>query len=75
MSSEILDRITTLEREVTALKQAIGGSGRVKDWRRTVGMFEGDPLMEEIDKLTLQVREEDRRKARQRNRRRKSSKS
>ena len=33
-----------------------------KDWRRTAGMFDGDPLMQEIIEEGQRIREEDRRK-------------
>jgi hypothetical protein len=68
-------RVSALEREVTLLKQALVNGNAVKDWRRTVGMFEGDATMAEIDRLTLRVRDEDRKKAQRRRTRRKTTKS
>ena len=68
-------RLAALEQEVAALKQALANGSRVKDWRRTVGMFEGDETMMEIDRLTLKYREDDRKKARRRFAKRKPAKS
>jgi hypothetical protein len=42
------ERVTKLEKLVDELMHSVGTSGRKKDWRRTVGMFEGDPIMKEI---------------------------
>jgi hypothetical protein len=36
-----------------------------KDWRHTVGMFRGDPIMKEVIDGALQFREEERRLARE----------
>ena len=36
-----------------------------KDWRRTVAMFRGDPIMKEVIDGTLRLREEERRLARE----------
>jgi hypothetical protein len=36
-----------------------------KDWRRTVGMFRGDPIMKEVIDGALRLREEERRLARE----------
>ena len=44
------------------LLQRVDVSVRKKDWRRTAGMFDGDPLMREIIEEGQRVREEDRRK-------------
>jgi hypothetical protein len=64
----------TLEERVARLEQRLdelaGGRGskpqpRVKDWRRTVGMFRGDPIMKEIIDGALRLREEERQFARE----------
>jgi hypothetical protein len=76
MSANSLERrVTELEEEVAHLKKRLAEGAKVKDWRRTVGMFEGDATMEEIDRLTLKVREDDPRKARQKQRKRKAIES
>ena len=63
----------TLEERVTRLEELVDGlaGGKApnsqtpcKDWRRTVGMFRGDPIMKEIIDGALRLREEERRIAR-----------
>ncbi len=65
----IEERVAVLERELSALK-AQRGSGRVKDWRRTVGMFTDNPEMKELFAEAMKLREADRRKARRQLRKR-----
>jgi len=36
-------------------------TARKKDWRRTIGMFDGDPIMQEIMAEGRRLHEEDRR--------------
>jgi hypothetical protein len=50
-------RVATLESKV---EQLLRGSGRQKDWRRTLGMFAGDELMREINDEGRKIREADR---------------
>ena len=56
------EHVIKLERLVDMLLQRVDVSVRKKDWRRTAGMFDGDPLMREIIEEGQRVREEDRRK-------------
>jgi hypothetical protein len=56
------ERVIKLESLVDMLLQHVDVSVRKKDWRRTAGMFDGDPLMREIIEEGQRVREEDRRK-------------
>ena len=56
------ERVIKLEKLVDMLLQRVEVSVRKKDWRRTVGMFDGDPLMKEIIEEGQRVRDEDRRK-------------
>jgi len=59
------ERVTRLEKRLDELaqeRQANAHSPR-KDWRRTVGMFKGDPIMKEIIDEALRMREEERRDA------------
>ena len=56
------ERVIKLERLVETLLQRVEVSARKKDWRRTAGMFDGDPLMREIIEEGQCIREEDRRK-------------
>jgi len=64
----------TLEERVARLEQRLDelAGGRAskpqtmaKDWRRTVGMFRGDPIMKQVIDGALQLREEERRLARE----------
>ena len=61
---------TTLEERVTKLEKLVGElihkastPAYKKDWRRTIGMFEGDPIMKEIIEEGQRIREADRRQA------------
>ncbi len=56
------ERVAKLEQLVDVLRQRPDSSTRKKDWRRTVGMFDDDPLMKEIIEEGQRLREEDRRK-------------
>jgi len=58
-------RVAVLEQELSELK-ARPGNGRVKDWRRTVGMFTNNPGMKELFAEAMKLREADRSKARRR---------
>lgn len=64
----------TMEERVARLEQRLdelaGGRTRrpqspPKDWRHTVGIFCGDPIMKEVIDGALQLREEERRLARE----------
>lgn len=44
------------------LQQRVEIVARKKDWRRTAGMFDDDPLMREIIEEGQRIREEDRQK-------------
>jgi hypothetical protein len=49
-------RLADLERKVAELS----GKPTLKDWRRTVGMFEGSELMAQVDAEILAAREAER---------------
>jgi hypothetical protein len=55
------ERVTTLEQLVDALRRNTKTAERSTDWRRTVGMFDGDPIMQEIIEEGRRLRHEDRR--------------
>ena len=55
------ERVTTLEKLVAEIMHNADTSVRKKDWRRTIGMFDGDPIMKEIIDEGRRVREADRR--------------
>lgn len=55
------ERIAALEKTVADLVRDRRRPPRVKDWRRTLGMFAGDEVMKEINRLGREYREADRR--------------
>lgn len=57
------ERVTKLEKLVDELMHKAATPMYKKDWRRTVGMFEGDPIMKEIIAEGQRIRKEDRRQA------------
>jgi hypothetical protein len=56
------ERVMKLEKMMDNVLQNLDIPARKKDWRRTAGMFDGDPLMLEIIEEGQRIREEDRRK-------------
>jgi phage-related minor tail protein len=64
--SKLEARVADLERRLAELQRTVlaNGDAQTKDWRSTVGMFTGDPIMERIDAFALAYREADRRRAR-----------
>ena len=58
------ERVATLEQLVAQLMRTTATTERPKDWRRTVGMFDGDPFMQEIIAEGRRLREQDRRHTR-----------
>ena len=61
-STTIEDRVAELERLVDELMQRSSRPTEEKDWRRTVGMFDGDEIMKEIIEEGRRIRVEDREK-------------
>lgn len=62
-------RVAELERQVAELRQQRANGEPLRepgrdDWKKTVGMFDGDPVMKEIIEETLKIREEDRQRTR-----------
>ncbi|MDZ4288681.1 MAG: hypothetical protein U0984_12020 [Prosthecobacter sp.] len=52
------ERMNSLEQEVAGLKAMLGLSKPVKkDWESTVGMFQNDPVFDEVMDLGRQWRE------------------
>ncbi|MGA2065496.1 MAG: hypothetical protein ABSG86_11025 [Thermoguttaceae bacterium] len=62
---KIEDRVTTLEQTVKGLVDAARAGKQEKDWRSTIGIFEGDQVIGEIQEEGRKIREADRRAARQ----------
>lgn len=69
MSEQTLeDRVAALELAVAQLSRQLLPGEKLppeKDWRSTIGMFAGDPVMEEIIEEGRKIREEDLRLARE----------
>ena len=57
------ERVARLEQRLDDLTEGKASKRRTppKDWRRTVGMFRGDPIMKEDIEEALRLREEERR--------------
>jgi hypothetical protein len=55
----LAERVATLEQLVAQLMHTSERTARKKDWRRTIGMFDGDPIMQEILAEGRRRREED----------------
>jgi hypothetical protein len=53
-------RVDHLEQQVAALMQRLLTPVTGKSWRTTVGIFDGDALMREIDEEGRKIREADR---------------
>jgi hypothetical protein len=60
--TNLQQRVSKLEQMMDSLLHNVDLPAAKKDWRRTAGMFEGDPLIKEIIEGGQLVREEDRRK-------------
>jgi len=57
------ERVGSLEQTVAGLVAAATAVKQRKDWRSTVGMFEGDPVIREIQEEGRRLREAERRAA------------
>ena len=57
------ERVSSLERTVAGLVAAGTAVKENKDWRSTIGMFEGDPVIREIQEEGRSLREAERRAA------------
>jgi hypothetical protein len=60
--ADLEQRVAALEKQMSALR-ADGAGVRRKDWQRTIGMFTGDEVMEQIFAEGRKIREADRRRA------------
>ena len=66
MVQETLDlRVAQLEKQMNLLlrERANGNQPTADDWKQTIGMFRGDPIVEEMIEQSRRMREEDRRRA------------
>ena len=58
---DVVKRLDELEKQVARLS---GNGTTRKDWRRSVGMFEGGEFMQQVDASVLAARESEREAAR-----------
>lgn len=63
MQRTLEERVSALEDTVAALVTGVGGPK--KDWKSTIGMFEGDMVIAEIQEEGRKIREAERRAAQQ----------
>jgi hypothetical protein len=54
------ERLTRVEQLLDVLMRRISAEQRRSDWRRTIGMFDDDPIMKEIIDEGRRIREQDR---------------
>jgi hypothetical protein len=59
------ERVRSLEETVAGLIAVAKAGNGTKDWRSTIGMFEGDPVIREIQEEGRRLREAERRAAQQ----------
>ena len=62
MSTSIEERVATLEKELTDLKQLIQSTRGEKDWRKTFGLSANDPGFDEMIRLGQEIRQQDQEK-------------
>ena len=68
MSQETLEsRVARLEQQMGLLmaRGTDGSQPATDDWKQTVGMFRGDPIVGEMIEASQRMRDEDRRRARE----------
>ena len=62
--SNVESRLDTLEEQVSRILGIINDANsqkpKVKDWRRSLGLFNGHAVMEQIDEQGQQIRQQDR---------------
>jgi hypothetical protein len=61
------ERVARLEQKMERLieRRIDESQPAADDWKRTVGMFRGDPIVEEMIQESRRIREDDRRRARE----------
>ena len=66
MAQETLEaRVARLELQMSLIVGGQADQPAADDWKQTVGMFQGDPIVHEMIEHAREMREEDRRRARQ----------
>jgi len=69
----LAQRVAALEKQVGDLLAERSANGGSKDWRRTRGAFTGDELMQQIFAEGRKIREAERKRARVRDTKKRSS--
>ena len=64
--STVEKRLTNLEARVSELDSMVNQPSREKDWRRSIGVFTDDPLMQAVLDDSLHIRAADRSRAHRR---------
>jgi hypothetical protein len=64
--NDLRERVAELEKQVAELRAELASVRQApeKDWRRTIGMFDGDEGMRELFDEAMKIRDADRRRAR-----------
>ncbi len=62
MSTDLEQRVANLEAEIADIKHKLTDAGPQKDWRKTVGMSKDDPGFDEMIRLGLEIRQQEREK-------------
>lgn len=60
MAGTMEERLARVEQLLEGLVRQSQQPKREKDWRSTIGMFDGDPIMKEIIEEGRRIREQDR---------------
>lgn len=60
MAATLEERLARVEQLLEELVRKSERPKRDKDWRSTIGMFDGDPIMKEIIDAGRSIREQDR---------------
>jgi len=55
--NELAERVEALERELSDLKWRLPAQSTGKDWRKTVGIFDGDEIFAEMVREVRKYRE------------------
>ena len=60
MSTNLEERVATLEKQLIDLKKIVQGKPVERNWQKTVGMSANDPGFQEMLRLGREYREHDR---------------
>jgi hypothetical protein len=60
MSNDLEQRVTTLENEMSDIRDLLKGERPQKDWRKSVGISKDDPGFPEMIELGREIRQQER---------------